>query len=218
MVTRKGKRYLAENPNTPASKLPDYWNALRDDFFEAYHGICAYTATKIIKEHGFQMDHFLPKSNPLYKTLAYDWSNFRLAAPNPNLKKRTEVIADPFTVPDNACQIDFLKGRIQLAPELPASQRNLLLKTIRLLELNKGASLETRLKAFCQYRRHVKNRSGKVPARKRDCIDVEHLTRWYPFVASEMLRHGLIAPEDCNLCRQLLSELGFDGFQTPSKG
>lgn len=212
MVTRKGKRYLANNPNTPASKLPDYWNAFRDDFFDVYHGICAYTATKIIKEHGFQMDHFLPKSIPRYRPLAYDWSNFRLAAPNPNLKKRTEVIADPFAVPDNACQIGFLKGRIKLDPELPVSQRNLLVKTIRLLDLNKGASLESRLKAFCQYRRFVRNRNAGNASSQRDCMDIEHLTRWYPFVASEMLRIGKIAPEDCPRCRQILSELGFDGF------
>lgn len=211
-VTVKGNAYLANHPNTPASKLRDFWNDYRTEFYDVYHGICAYTATKIIKEHGFQIDHFLPKSIPRYRSLAYTWSNLRLAAPLTNLQKRKELISDPFTIPDNACQIGFLKGRIKVNQDLPAAERRRLVKTLRLLQLNQGAALETRLKAFCKYRRFVKNRSEGNASSQRDCMDIEHLTRWYPFVASEMLRIRKIAPEDCTRCRQILSELGFDGF------
>ncbi len=69
-VTTKGKEYLRSNPTTPPNKLPKLWRKYKDAFYDAYHGICAYTATKIIRCHGFHMDHFRPKSNPRYRHLA----------------------------------------------------------------------------------------------------------------------------------------------------
>jgi len=217
-VTVRGRKYLEKHPNTPGSKLPDYWNDYRDEFFEAYHGICAYTVTRIIDGHGFQMDHYRPKGVPRYRHLAYAWSNFRLISNRSNLKKGTARVADPFAIPDGACRISFLRGRITLNAALPANERELLVKTIRRLGLNEGASQQARTRAYRQYRNHVLNRRGDLAVRPRDCIDIEHLTRWYPFVASEMLRLGRIEPEDRERCRQILSELGFAMYKRSVKG
>lgn len=212
-VTEKGKVHLAARPK---GKLPGLWRNYKDAFYDAYHGICAYSATQINRVHGFHMDHFLPTSNPRYRHLAYTWSNFRLASPCINSKKGDAIIADPFTLPDQACRISFLTGKMTLNPNLPESQRKLLEKTIRRLGLNEGASMQNRVKAFGDYRRHAKHRNGETTTHRRGSMNVIFLTENYPFVASEMLRLGLIAPKDCGPCRQLLSKLGFAAFKQSS--
>lgn len=212
-VTAKGKAYLRANPATSPEKLPPLWRKYKDAIFEAYHGICAYTATKIIRCHGFHMDHFLPKSMPQFRRLAYTWSNFRLASPGVNSKKGAAIIADPFTVPDQACRIDFLTGKITLNPALPEKDRRRLEYTIRRLGLNEGASLQNRVDAFGNYRRFAELRNGKPTNPAQPCINVASLTGNYPFVASEMLRLGKIEPEDRAVCQQILADLGFDAFK-----
>ena len=82
----------------------DYWRKLKPYYSTLSHGKCWYTEAKNIAS-SYHMDHFRPKketkalrcnctitttnNNEGYWWLAFDWTNYRLAASIPNSSKKT---------------------------------------------------------------------------------------------------------------------------------
>lgn len=110
-IIEEGKRLTEELKALPDSKKAkfikehqDFWGGLKNYYSSLSHGKCWYTE---VKEKGspYHMDHFRPKNslNELkskapcktinrskpYWWLAFDWTNYRLSASNPNTRKHT---------------------------------------------------------------------------------------------------------------------------------
>ena len=110
-VIQEGKRLteelkkLPDNEKTQFIKDHDeFWGDLREYYSSLSHGKCWYTEAKELASP-YHMDHFRPKNavdtlknNAPCKTinrcapywwLAFDWTNYRLSASNPNTRKHT---------------------------------------------------------------------------------------------------------------------------------
>ncbi len=115
-VRQKGLAFLRRMEVAMNQPLPDqiqlepYWRACLDDLHEAYGGICAYLCVYIERiVGGVSVDHFVAKSKKA--SLAYEWSNYRLACMTMNCRKRDyEDALDPFTILDGWFQLEFDEG------------------------------------------------------------------------------------------------------------
>lgn len=204
-VTVPGERVLKRSAE--GGILPALWNRHREMIFRAYHGICAYLAIQLVEAVGFEIDHFKPKSR--HRNLAYRWDNLRLSSAAMNRRKGGQTIADPFTLPIAAFRINFLTGRIRINPDFNSAMRICLAETIHRLDLNSAEARKTRTDAYVGYK-------------KERGLDVEDLTRRYPFAAFEMMRQGRLREGDAKRCSEMLKSLGYascvEGLDRTGKG
>src|SRR5436305_12258428 len=79
LVRKKGRICLKKfsNPTGEQWVRKDYWKNVRKVLYEAYDGICAYSAHWIPFTDNPNIDHYIPKS--VRPDLAYEWDNYRLA-------------------------------------------------------------------------------------------------------------------------------------------
>ncbi len=137
-VRGKGSLWLSSNGIPPDRHSPaklwknrQYWTLVWEDFCIAYNGICAYTCLPV--GEGGTIDHFKEKSK--YPSLAYEWSNYRLAAFRINSRKKRKVI-DPFQVPEEAFLLDVFTGEIYPNPEKDPKVQKIVRSTINSLGLD----------------------------------------------------------------------------------
>ena len=121
------------------------------------------------------VDHFLPKSTR--PDLAYEWSNFRLAAARYNSRKRDRLVCDPFTLSTESFYLDFNSRLIRPNPQLSYEILSLLRETIDYLGLNEELS--------------IRGREHWIAPYVRGEITLEHLRKKAPFIAYELTRQGL---------------------------
>lgn len=143
----------------------------------AYNKICAYTCWYLPSPGS--VDHFKPKAT--YPDLAYEWSNYRLAAERVNNHKAdsTEVL-DPFTIQDGWFALDFPSCLVVPGPAMPADAETAVLKSIDILRLNDDDYL---VEARCELMVHFS--LGNV--------GLQFLRDHYPFLAIEIERQNLQA-------------------------
>jgi len=200
-VHDKGAKWLAKPANNGKEPSDYYWNraklpngnTCRQELYDAYHGICAYSLFRIPDGASFHVDHFRPKADPQYRQYAYDWDNYRLAGSAWNQRKKMSIIPDPFKIARDVCQLSFPDCTIcydQNSADYP-----LMKQTVECLGLDRGKTPKNRKIAFERYM------DGK--------IDVEVLAEDTPFVAYEMLRQGYIKAVDQQRCQDALHGLGF---------
>jgi hypothetical protein len=159
----------------------DYWRECLDDLHEAYRGICAYYAFRIEKAVLPQVDHFVAKKD-LGQTLAYEWSNFRLACGHANTCKNDHPgVLDPASIQDGWFQLDLVTLDVRPCAELPPALKQEVENTIRRLKLREGRALEVRRHAMDHFR------SGRV--------GLAFLQMDHPFLAKELVRQGIHARE-----------------------
>ncbi|MBI3796339.1 MAG: hypothetical protein HY268_05120 [Deltaproteobacteria bacterium] len=171
-VRQRGNAFLAANPSDKT--LPKYWKIATKDLYAAYKGICAYTCMYF--PGSGTLDHFLPKS--LYRALAYEWSNYRLAIPQVNSYKGENIdIIDPFIVEDGWFVIEFPSCLIQPAPKLPQIITEQIKRTVKILRLSIDDNL-------------VQDRCNIVLDFLDAHISLDFLSRRYPFLAAEVERQG----------------------------
>jgi hypothetical protein len=130
---KRGQAWLTNNPTY---KRPnDYWTEFEPDLREAFGGLCAYCAMKIMKG---QVDHFRPVA-VLKKEgndeLAYEWSNFRYGEGVLNGKKWKHVVLDPFVVQDGWFEIQLPSLQLRMTDAIPQQHRDLAAFTIKRLGL-----------------------------------------------------------------------------------
>jgi len=172
-VRQPGLQALRDNPD----KLPDYWTRCLKQLHKAYQGICAYLCIYIPPGVGARsVEHFLAKSSE--RSLAYEWSNYRLACSLMNSRKNAYPdVLDPFEVGEHWFILEFSMLQVLPNPTLAPQHKALVQETIRRLKLNDQECLDARADYYDAYL------SSEVT--------FERLRQRSPFVASEMERQGL---------------------------
>ncbi len=181
-------RYHADEKKIgiPSKKWKTYWCQCRDDLYEAYGGICAYLS--IALEEG-EVDHFLPKSR--YYGLAYEWSNYRLAAHCINNRKGTkEDFLDPFSMPEEVFHLDIEGGSFELTVNQSIDDEIKIkaIYTINELQLNLKHHCNSRKKRFIKF----------MQLMEKD-VDAEFMKEESPFLWSEIQRQKISPTSDSEL-------------------
>ncbi|HEV2463749.1 MAG TPA: hypothetical protein VGT04_08085 [Acidobacteriaceae bacterium] len=113
-VLNPGSAFLRRVQNTTREDWSrnDFWTRASADLYRSYGGICAYSASWIPAAVQASVDHFQPKS--IYRHLAYEWRNFRLASKEMNSNKgNAQGILDPFAIQVGWFVLQFDAFRIE---------------------------------------------------------------------------------------------------------
>jgi len=133
---KRGRAWLAENPDYVRPK--DYWTEFEPDLREAFDGLCAYCAMRIMKG---QVDHFRPvavlKEEGNVES-AHEWSNFRYGEGQLNGKKWKHIVLDPFDVQDGWFEVHLPDLQLVATNAIPEEVRELATFTIKKLGLRDG--------------------------------------------------------------------------------
>lgn len=172
-VRASGIAHLESQLGPGQRAVSPYWRRALPDLQVAYDHTCAYLGIRVQLSTAFlTVDHFVPKSVAPF--LAYEWSNFRLAAQTVNtFKADREVLVDPFSVAPGEFALDLLSGEVHVGVT-PRSVS--VAATIDVLHLNDAR--------FVDDRRHY------IDAYLAGHIDRAHLARWFPFGHAELARQG----------------------------
>lgn len=174
LVAAPGRRFLNSVPRPRGKQWVnrEYWRNVLGYMMTEYDGICAYTSLWI-KPDQPTVDHYISRNNN--PTLAYEWSNFRLARWRVNTRKnKNENVIDPFNLSDNWFILDFTTFEIHPNSELIEEDRLLVLDTIKKLDLNHLDYCDAREAWFDAFR-----------------DDIEKLRSKSPFMAHEAVRQGI---------------------------
>ena len=130
---KRGQAWLAKNPTY--QRPYDYWTEFEPDLRDAFSGLCAYCAMRIMKG---QVDHFRPvavlKEEGSHE-LAYEWNNFRYGEGVLNGKKWKHIVLDPFEVQDGWFEVTLPDLQLRVTDAIPRQHRELEWFTIRQLGL-----------------------------------------------------------------------------------
>lgn len=144
-VRNPGSLFLKKNPNPKDWTGNEYWQDVLNDLYDAYSGICAYSAQWIQRDVGVStVDHYVPKSaNP---KLAYEWGNYRLAAHRYNARKHTfQDVLDPFSIGDRWFLLQFPSLQVKPNPSLTPTEITQVQNSINRLKLNDELSIRSRV-------------------------------------------------------------------------
>jgi len=140
-------------PTSKQWEQNDYWKEVRAQLQEYYHRVCSYYAHWIPSGTCVpNVDHYIPKS--VEPRLAYEWSNYRLACPLANSRKKDfQDVLDPFQIGDDWFILEFPSLLLKPNPDLPANIQEQVWTTIKRLKLNDDQTVvEERshwLKEYC---------------------------------------------------------------------
>lgn len=139
----------------PPDKLPDLWTRSLPELRKAYRNVCAYLGMKIHGATGAAtIDHFAPKSK--HQELAYEWSNYRLAAKQVNANKGWhEDVFDPFEIEDGWFALRVGSFEVVPADSLDAPTRVKVEATIQRLKLNEPTFRDARQEYHDRYQCHA---------------------------------------------------------------
>jgi len=125
---QRGRAWLSTHPRPAGQgswRPHDYWSEFRPELAIAFGHRCAYLAMWI---HRGTVDHFESWAGAGGEAKAYEWSNFRYAAPEMNSAKKPAWdgrLADPFEVEEGwfevllpSCLLRIVETRVP-APLLP---------------------------------------------------------------------------------------------------
>ena len=170
----------------PSANLPFFWRECLPQLRTAYRDTCAYLGMRIHPATGAAtIDHFLP--NHRHQELAYEWSNFRLAAQQVNANKgEHEDVLDPFDVANGWFVLDIGTFEVRASTELDEIQRKQVEATIARLKLNEP----TFRKAREDYHDRYHGLGQPVGNRPVEALPLQWLTEECPYVAHELQRQG----------------------------
>lgn len=130
---KRGQAWLAIHP---VYKRPaDYWIEFEGDLRQAFSGLCAYCAMRIMKG---QVDHFRPVAvlkDEGRDELAYEWNNFRYGEGVINGRKWKHIVLDPYEVQDGWFEILLPSLQLQGTDSIPQQHRELAAFTLKHLGL-----------------------------------------------------------------------------------
>lgn len=182
-VRKPGRDFLKRLVRKPTNKdfrKHWHWNRISPELYQAYDGICAYSAHSI--PSGTQqasVDHFIPRS--CSPDLAYEWSNYRLAMESlGNHKGKTCEVVDPFYIKHDWFILNFATFQIEPSSDLPRYLKRRIKKTIEILRLNTDNNL-------------VSTRIGILEDFAKNVYPLSFLERRYPFIAYELKRQKMEA-------------------------
>jgi 5-methylcytosine-specific restriction endonuclease McrA len=194
---RRGRpRNRGENPVTrvedlSSDLLPDIWTEALPDLRKAYRDICAYLGMYIDRATGLAtVDHFVPKSKN--QALAYEWTNFRLAAHQVNANKGDhEDVLDPFEIKNGVFVLDLGTFKIEPADGLSEEVRKAVIATRERLKLNDPTFCAARARYHDLY-----HGLKTEPDDPDEPLPYAWLVRNCPFVAYELRRQGRLRGAD----------------------
>lgn len=181
-VRQPGERFLRRKAGLQIKSRDweNHWKHCLGDLRAAYHGICAYTASFVPADVATSIgsvDHFLPKKE--YRSLAYEWSNYRFCTPRVNSHKDNSTrVMDPFFIRNGWFVLDFDTYLIRPADGLPPILADAVQNSIDDLKLNDDDVL-------------VQARADQVQEYIEGHFSFDFLERRYPFIAGELGRQGL---------------------------
>jgi hypothetical protein len=158
------------------------WVNALEDLYDDYGGICAYMGMHLeLWQGGVTVDHFLCKQH--HPRLAYEWSNFRLAATRFNSRKGTfNDVLDPFEIQNGWFEIVLATGKVRANPTLDRTIISRINTTIKRLGLNDYRWKKKRADWF--------QKAIETDSKKRAGMDV--IKEFAPFVYFEMVRQGYL--------------------------
>ena len=176
----------------PAANLPTCWRDCLPQLRAAYRDTCAYLGMKIHAATGAAtIDHFRPKA--AHQELAYEWSNFRLAAQQVNANKgEHEDVIDPFEVEDGWFELNVGTFEIRASPGIDPQQRIRIELTIARLNLNEPTFCKTRE----EYHDRYHGLGEAVRGDLREALPLAWLREECPYVASELERQARLREAD----------------------
>ena len=165
---------LGRKPTHKDWKEAWLWNRITKELYQAYSGICAYSASWIPSG---TIDHFIPRS--CSPDLAYEWGNYRLAMEKLGNRKGNKCdLIDPFYIEYGWFTLNFATFLITPNSKLPKYLADRIKKTIQVLCLNTDNNLiNTRIEALKGFA------SDEYP--------LSHLEKNYPFIAYELKRQEM---------------------------
>jgi len=179
-VRQPGMLFLAATPNPTSAEWNQhrFWQNIHQDLYRGHRGVCVYCASWTPHPRSRRgvdhtsIDHFVPKSKN--RTLAYEWSNFRLVRSRLNNRKDNfEDVLDPCTLQPGWFHLDFTTFFLEPDATLPAEAKRQVAATIQRLLLNDDFSyVNERARVVYRY-----------TAGKFSFADIQKL---YPFIAFEM--------------------------------
>ena len=180
-VRQKGQQFLTTKTPTKSTdwKGHDYWRVALPDLKTFYGNICAYCCLRIAPCTGNPtVDHYQHKSQ--FHQLAYEWSNFRLAAGRMNSYKGISAeVLDPFTIQHDWFVLEFSPMiMVKPNPTLEEPTKTAVANCIKQLKLDRDKNYLAEVESW--YKMFANNE-----------ISVEVLARFAPFMAYELRRQGL---------------------------
>lgn len=176
-----GMIFLSANPNPTKTqwKAHRYWQYIHEDMHKSLKGICSYCGSFTPFRSGgsgvdhTSIDHYIPKS--IDKTIAYEWSNYRLCRTKLNVRKDNFLdVLDPYCVNTGDFRINFSNFFIFPADSLEPGEKIKVEKCIARLQLNSDDSyVNERMRVVYSYAQ------GRLP--------MTEVERYYPFIASELI-------------------------------
>jgi hypothetical protein len=187
----KGKKAADRIEDLPVDLLPNEWTKALKALRESYKHTCAYLGMRIDPATGLAtVDHFKPKSK--HQRLAYEWSNFRLAAHQLNVDKGDhEDVLDPFAIQHGWFVLDLLTFEVGPAEELDPATRDKVMATRDRLKLNEATYCEARARSHDLYL-GLKT----APDDPDEPLPLAWLLQECPFVAHELRRQQRLRPGD----------------------
>ena len=191
-VRTPGKVFLrtCPSPHGKEWKKHEYWQAISNEMYQLYQGVCAYTGawfSKTPAQDRFRpsIDHFWPRSK--YPHLAYEWSNYRLAIQQVNKYKGAhDDLADPFTIQFGWFVLLLPSCLIKPGGHVSQQEREMIDRTIATLKLNDD-------EGFVDLRQNIIQSYIDGSCRPED------MRCKYPFVAYELERQDLFDREKLKL-------------------
>ncbi|MCI0692539.1 hypothetical protein L0337_11120 [candidate division KSB1 bacterium] len=193
-VRKLGREFLAKVPNPTEQEFKNkaYWRKAFIDLYNAYHGICVYSSSWV-PGSGATVDHFLPKARVC--SLAYEWSNFRLASMKLNSRKQNFLdVIDPFKIGLDWFWLGFPSMLISPNPALNPIQEKRVSETIARLKFNEDEVL-------------INDRLHWVLEYRDTKITIDDLTRKAPFIAHELQRQNLLDKDKLRSVVKTLSKV-----------
>lgn len=193
-ITELRRRRLdPEAPLSQGTDLEPFWRkghgypGCLDELFKVYMQTCSYLAVRIERVMckgvllSASVDHFIPYSTTQSR-LAYEWSNYRLAAAVINSRKQHHCdVIDPFEVQNGWFTLNLETGFIIPDSMQPPDIRGRVQSTIARLRLNADEYCVLRENYFKQYEDHRSH--------DRDFAE-NFLRRNAPFVWQEIRRQN----------------------------
>jgi hypothetical protein len=176
-VRMPGQRFLKNIPSPTSRQFQrhNYWKHIKDDLYNLYRNICAYTG-EWLPATSTSVDHFIPKSKE--SQLAYEWDNYRLTTGIMNNNKGEAIgLIDPFDVQTGWFVLVLPGCDIKPCTTLDEIDSKKVDHTINVLKLN---SSERTNKRYCIIQDYINN-----------YITFDFLKRNYPYIACELERQGV---------------------------
>jgi len=166
----------------------DHWTSAMPALHRAYGGMCAYLARYIELDQSPTTDHFVALRNATDLTLAYTWSNYRLACSLVNgCKSDFADVLDPFEIGEGWFALDLNSFKTVAGPNAPHALMTAIQSTITRLGLDSPEVAQTRRRAAYKYWQ---------PPPDKPALPLWVLEENQPFVARELRRQGRLRPED----------------------